>query len=92
MKFSKELQRELKEYCMWLDVVTDSHVKLWKDDGIGEFTFATFSIINGEWHMTTEPYQLHMNLEIVVCLLTVLGELTKYSVENGILDVPEYLI
>ena len=89
MRFSKELQRELEEHCMWLDIVTDNHVKLWKD---GEFTFATFSIINGEWHMTTPPYQLHMNMEVVMHLLTVMSELTKHSIENGILDVPKFLI
>lgn len=33
-----------------------------------------------------------MNMGVVVCLLTAMGELTKQSVENGILDVPEYLI
>ena len=92
MRFSKELQHELEEHCMWLDIVTDNHVKLWKVDGVAEFTFATFSIINGEWHMTTPPYQLHMNMEVVVCLLTVLGELTKHSIEKGILDVLDFLI
>lgn len=92
MKFSKELQRELEEHCMWLDIVTDDYVKLMKDDGVSEFTFATFSIINGEWHMTTPPYQLHMNMQVVVCLLSVVGELTKHSIENGILDVLDFLL
>ena len=47
---------------------------------------------DGEWHMTTPPHQLHMNMEVVMYLLSVMGELTKHSVENGILDVPKFLI
>jgi len=92
MKFSKELQLELQKHSMWVEKQLDGFVQIVKDDGKSIFPFAEFNIINGEWHMTTPPYQIHMNMEVLMHLLSVMGELTKHSVENGVLKMPEFLI
>lgn len=93
MKFSRDLQRELEERDMSLEVRSNRHVVLMVEDGDGyRHEVCDFVIQSGEWQIKSLCHWVNLHMGMVVCLLSVMGELTKHSVENGVLDVPKFLI
>lgn len=93
MRFSRELQRDLEDRDMSLKVRGDRHVVLMMEDEDGyRHEVCDFVIQSGEWHMKNPCHWVNLHMGMMVCLMSVMAELTKHSVENGILDVPKFLI
>ena len=93
MRFSKELQHELEERDTSLKVRGNRYVVLMAEDEDGfHHEVCDFVIQYGEWHMKNPCHWINLHMGLMTFLLSVMGELTKHSIENGVLDVPKFLI